>query len=181
MTISKKNEKIAATIAKAQAAGSTVRYTAPVCHEWIDHEYALVPIEQCKHKADHHEPRGPETSNAAYFGLQRNSAGAFEFKPEPKVSESGRKIPDRTAENIAACAAVGLSYWSEAPGPGSLWAVDEHQQAHQVQIDRKQGTVTAGLQTEHGYRTVTSSWVKPANTEEVFALLDIPAPAAAAA
>lgn len=42
-----------------------------------------------------------------------------------------------TAARIAACAAVGLSYWSGHPQAGHLWAVDDNQRAHAVQIDAK--------------------------------------------
>lgn len=172
------SEKIAAKLA-----GTSARYTPPRCHDWVDHVYQQVPLDQCRHAASFHETSGADLfENARYFGLRMNKAGAYEFKKEPKLSTSGVKIPDRTAENIAACAAVGLSYWSEAPGINRLWAVDDQREAHEIRIDRKRGTaVTAYNNTAQGYRTVTGSWVKPADTEQVFALLDVPPVVAEAA
>jgi hypothetical protein len=53
---------------------------------------------------------------------------------------SGRPLPARTREHLAACDAVGLHYWAEAPSAGHIWAVDDAQHAHLVQIDRDAGT-----------------------------------------
>lgn len=50
-----------------------------------------------------------------------------------------RKVPQQTQERLAACAAVGLGYWSGHPRAGWAWAVDDAQQAHAVEIDRKRG------------------------------------------
>lgn len=46
-------------------------------------------------------------------------------------------IPTADRENIAACAALGLSFWAVSNTPRMLWAVDNDQRAHTVEIDRK--------------------------------------------
>lgn len=48
-------------------------------------------------------------------------------------------IPERTLENLAACGAVGLHYWSDAPPPSTVWAVHDDQTAHLVRLHRNQG------------------------------------------
>lgn len=55
-----------------------------------------------------------------------------------------RPIVKATREAMVACAAVGLSYWSDHPTAGHVWAVDAHQTAHPVRIDRKHGLVAVG-------------------------------------
>lgn len=57
---------------------------------------------------------------------------------------SARPIVKKTRENMAACAAVGLSYWSGHPTAGLVWAVDAYQTAHPVHVDRKNGTAAIG-------------------------------------
>lgn len=51
-----------------------------------------------------------------------------------------RPLPERTRERLAACEAVSLHYWSDHPQANHVWAVDDHQHAHVVRIDRKTGT-----------------------------------------
>jgi hypothetical protein len=48
-----------------------------------------------------------------------------------------RKVPASVQARVAACAAVGLSYWSGHPVAGCVWAVDSDQAAHVVKIDYK--------------------------------------------
>lgn len=73
---------------------------------------------------------------AKHYGMTRRDDHSLWL--EPGFSEKrGRKLPKRTEEDIAACRAAGLSFWSEHPKPNRLWAVDEHQQPHVVVIDRK--------------------------------------------
>lgn len=60
------------------------------------------------------------------------------------VDGLARPIVKETRENMAACAAVGLSYWSGHPASGHVWAIDAHQAAHTVRIDRKHGLVAIG-------------------------------------
>jgi hypothetical protein len=120
----------------------SIRYTPPRCDHlepYPDQDWE--PKSHCGHAARYHEPESPDIDeNLRYFGLRRNRrTGASEFPPAPK-SRGDAPIPKRTLENIAACAAVGLSYWSEAPGVNRLWAVDDKtRKAHEVRIDRKAG------------------------------------------
>ena len=55
------------------------------------------------------------------------------------VNDTAKPLPAQTRVRLAACAAVGLSYWSGHPQAGCLWAVDDHQQAHVVKVDYKGG------------------------------------------
>ncbi|WP_179475355.1 DUF7457 domain-containing protein [Mycolicibacterium vinylchloridicum] len=48
-----------------------------------------------------------------------------------------REIPVRTLENLAACQSIGLDFWSEAPPPSTVWALDDQRQPHLVKIDRR--------------------------------------------
>lgn len=41
-----------------------------------------------------------------------------------------------SAERIAACAAVGLHYWSDSPVPRVVWACGDDQRFHLVRLDR---------------------------------------------
>ncbi|MDP7733659.1 DUF7457 domain-containing protein [Mycobacterium paragordonae] len=50
-----------------------------------------------------------------------------------------------TLGKMAACEAVGLSYWSDHPANGCVWAVDSDQQAHVVRWYRN--TNEASLQS----------------------------------
>lgn len=113
-------------------AGTTVRYTPPRCDE---HRRNQV----CRN-LDDHRPSGVKLDeNLQLFGLKRDRQGRSYFPP-PARSRGEAAIPKRTQENIAACAAVGLSYWSEGYAPNLLWAVDDTtRRAHQVRIDRKAG------------------------------------------
>jgi hypothetical protein len=53
-----------------------------------------------------------------------------------------RAIPTRTLQSIAACSALGLSYWADHPKPGYLWAVDpDKQEFVPVHIQRRAGLV----------------------------------------
>jgi hypothetical protein len=57
---------------------------------------------------------------------------------QPQTPEGLRRpIVKATREAMAACAAVGLAYWSDHPKPSHVWAVDADQQPHPVRIDRK--------------------------------------------
>ena len=50
--------------------------------------------------------------------------------------EGARRLPKRTRECLAACAAVGLHYWGDHPRARHVWAVDDSQRAHVVRINR---------------------------------------------
>ncbi|WP_428846336.1 hypothetical protein [Mycolicibacterium conceptionense] len=43
-------------------------------------------------------------------------------------------LPAALQQEIAGCRALGLSYWSQAPHPGCVWAVDSERVAHLVRI-----------------------------------------------
>ena len=52
------------------------------------------------------------------------------------MTASGCRLNKRTLERVAACEAVGLSYWSNHPAANHVWAVDDHQLAHVVRVGR---------------------------------------------
>jgi hypothetical protein len=56
------------------------------------------------------------------------------------MTAAGRPLNKQIRERLAACEAVGLHYWSDHPASSHFWAVDDHQQAHSVRINRKTGT-----------------------------------------
>lgn len=48
-----------------------------------------------------------------------------------------RPLSRHTADRIAACAALGLHYWTDAPLPHAVWAVaDGDRRFHLVRLDR---------------------------------------------
>jgi hypothetical protein len=53
--------------------------------------------------------------------------------------DEARPLPKGTRERLACCEAVGLHWWADHPKAGHVWAVDDHQKAHVVQI-RRDGT-----------------------------------------
>ena len=57
-----------------------------------------------------------------------------------------RRLSGGTRDRLAACGALGLSYWSDHPADRTretytVWAIDGRQQAHVVRVDREAGTV----------------------------------------
>lgn len=50
-------------------------------------------------------------------------------------------LPARTRRNIAVCSAVGLTWWSEHPETGGLWATDFEGGFHELQVSEKYKTV----------------------------------------
>jgi hypothetical protein len=50
------------------------------------------------------------------------------------MTAAARPLAKRTRERLAACEAVSLHYWADHPQAGHVWAVDDHQRAHVVQI-----------------------------------------------
>jgi hypothetical protein len=50
-----------------------------------------------------------------------------------------------TQSKIAACEALGLSYWADHPATGCVWAVDTDQQAHVVRWYRPNNRSTDHL------------------------------------
>jgi hypothetical protein len=99
------------------------------------------------------------------LGLRRARNGAYEF-PKTHTPRPECQISPRTRENVAACAALGLSYWSDAPGVNSLWAVDDRQRPHVVVIDRHHNTA------KDTWTNTVATWSRPATNAEVAALLD---------
>lgn len=45
-------------------------------------------------------------------------------------------FPKITTERIAACASVGLHYWSDSPIPHTVWANGDDNRFHLVRLDR---------------------------------------------
>lgn len=122
----------AATIA-AKLAGTPTRYVLPICHDFP---------EGCKHAAGYHTTTKADLNvSHRFFGLTRRPDGSAHLTSTGSAPKRG-KVPVRVCESVAACAAVGLNYWSEAPGPGGVWAVDGAQQAHLVKVDRREHRVT---------------------------------------
>jgi hypothetical protein len=130
------------TIAEKYA-GTSIRYTPPKCCDERHNGEGGRVDQVCSHAESFHTPSGesrPEGGSVNLpFGLRRDKNGAS-FWPREDYTKQ-RAIPPRTRESIAACAALGLSYWSEAPGINRLWAIDGQQEAHEVRIDRKNGKV----------------------------------------
>ncbi|MBV8178644.1 MAG: hypothetical protein JOY55_19835 [Mycobacterium sp.] len=107
--------------------------------------------------SDPHEPAGADLDESLrFYGLRRAADGSHTWirrqAPRPESA-----IPARTLENLAACAALGLAYWSEAPGANRLWAIDDDRQPHQVTIDRRCQTASA--------RGVIAHWIIDSDRE----------------
>ena len=119
--------------------GTPARYIEPACRDYP---------QACQHAAGFHEPSGTDLNETLrFFGLKRRPDGSAHL-----AAPSQRRvtvIPARTRENVAACAAVGLSFWSEAPLPNGMWAVDESQHAHLVKVDRRAQHAYVACTTDH--------------------------------
>lgn len=127
----------------AALAGTPTRYTRPTCQDY--------PA-KCSHAANYHVPSKPDLNETLRsFGLTRRADGSAHLTPvaPPRPPRAGATVPARTRENIAACAAVGLSFWSAAPTPNGLWAVDDHQRAHLVKVDRSTNRAYVACMDEH--------------------------------
>lgn len=72
----------------------------------------------------------------------------------PHATGKATSVPKRTRENIAACASLGLSFWSEAPPNSALWALDSAQTVHMVSVNRGSGTAVhlCGIGDAQSYR-----------------------------
>ena len=115
----------------AKLDGTPTRFVPVVCS---DEKRGFI----CTHK---HLATAPDLDeNLRAVGMRRGKDGAARF-PAPTRSRGSATIAARTRENIAACAALGLSYWSDHARPHLLWAVDDQQVAHSVRVDRKSGRV----------------------------------------
>lgn len=123
----------------AKLAGTNTRYQYPTC---ADHPG------DCKHASSFHAPAKADLHESLrFFGLTRTIDGSARWVG---VSTRARTtLPSRTREDIAACAAVGLTFWSEAGIPNGLWAVDNAQQAHLLKIDRRTNAVAVACMVKH--------------------------------
>lgn len=92
-----------------------------------------------------------------------------------------KTITLRTREAVAACSAVGLTYWSDHPAANHLWAADFQGRFHTVRIDRKKNksehTCGKYLGVDEGrIRCPDSnrieSWSTPASLDELSVMLD---------
>jgi hypothetical protein len=113
----------------------------PIREEWIKGEGMVAypgpqQSKPCSHKAEVHAPKLQPISDVHWIAGRRGKDGAFHRPKEQPFRFTGN-IAKATLENIAACAALGLSYWSDAPGTNKIWAVDANQVPHSVLIDRK--------------------------------------------
>lgn len=132
-----------------EAANPQTRWKPPVC-DYVNGTFKG-KTGPCTHAKGHHGSDKPlrqqNSDKHLYFGLKVDTkTGAASF-PTPPKRRYPAAIPEKTLVHIAACAALGLRYWSEAGIRPSnyrrhLWAVDDHQRAHLVEIDHRAKTVT---------------------------------------
>lgn len=140
----------------AADAGHKTRYTAPTCTTWDQATNKRVPLAptdcKCKPTTHRSNPNMSEGTARAAFGYTYSKrTGALTLTP---WKPSKAKTTDRMLENVAACAAVGLSYWADGPDTNLLWAVDDDRVAHIVKIDRQKGTA------HHACTHTYSKWTK---------------------
>lgn len=95
-----------------------------------------------------------QSSDLTWRKGRGKSRKGFGLWIRPRTTPTIRAVPIRIRENIAACAALGLSYWSEAPPNCALWALDSEQEIHMVQVERTNGAVRhlCGQDEARGYR-----------------------------
>ncbi len=77
-------------------------------------------------------------ANARYWGLT-NTGRDLRLTAHPPI-RFGRTLPNRTAQSVAACAVLDLTYWSDHPQTGMVWATDFHGRFHEVRLDRRAQT-----------------------------------------
>jgi hypothetical protein len=155
------------------------RLTAPVCFE-----VEKFGKSNCEHAHGYHDVSG--INNAAelrHWGLTyAKRTGELRF-PKPKRMTFNGTIPPKTLENIAACAAVGLAYWSDHPKPGFIWAVDTNQTAHAVEVDRNKGTARhacyvwthdASVNCTHTTQGQSAEWAKSETMAELMSAMELP-------
>lgn len=131
---------------EAKVFGKPTKLAPPRCYEV---EGDLGQPGPCSHADTFHtaDPRQSEfdgsvgyerTNCAAPRGWRWTKDYRLELKPDPR-RKFEVEIPERTRENIAACAALGLGYWSERPGKvhrGRLvWAIDDQRRAHSIEVN----------------------------------------------
>lgn len=81
-----------------------------------------------------------QSSDLTWRKGRGKSRKGFGLWIRPRTRPTIKAVPTRTRENIAACAALGLSYWSEAPDNGALWALDTDTVIHMVMITSHSNT-----------------------------------------
>lgn len=81
-----------------------------------------------------------QSSDLTWRKGRGKSRKGFGLWIRPRTTPTIKAVPTRIRENIAACAALGLSYWSEAPDHGALWALDTDTVIHMVMITRHSST-----------------------------------------
>jgi hypothetical protein len=78
-----------------------------------------------------------------------------------KPVKFGTKVPAKTLDGVAACAALGLSFWSDHPERNTVWAADFDGNYHAVYIDKNYNRVkclTDGRSAEwHGETPATAA------------------------
>jgi hypothetical protein len=89
-----------------------------------------------------------------------------------------KNLPKRTRENIAACAAHGLYFWSDHPAPATLWATSDDQKWHTIRIHRATGQSSHSCWFGFGGVTATGCsggkslpYSAPANLADAAAML----------
>lgn len=165
----------AAMAIAAKLAGTPTRYTPPTC---------TCPAGY-SHAATAHVPAKADLNETLrFFGLTRRADGSLRLSAP--TTRPQNVAPARTRENVAACAAVGLSFWSEAPVPNGMWAVDTHQRAHLVKVDRRARRAHVACMDRHPLDAAAhtclyrdgghQSYMVPASNDELAALMEAPTP-----
>ncbi|MGD9622172.1 MAG: hypothetical protein AB7G47_19290 [Mycolicibacterium sp.] len=158
----------------AKLGGTPTRYTPPICQS-----YSV----KCTHAATYHVATKIDLDKTLrFFGMTRRADGSAQLSAPTNRRQT--VAPVRTRENVAACAAVGLSFWSEAPVPNGIWAVDSTQRAHLVKVDRRAHRAYVACMDGHSldaaahicqYRAVgDQTYTVPASNDEMAALLEYP-------
>ena len=165
-----------ATAIAAKLAGTPTRYTPPTCDSHPS---------KCSHAETYHVPAGADLNDSLrFFGLTRRADGSTHLHAPTQRPRA--VAPARTRENVAACAAVGLSFWSEAPVLNGIWAVDNAQCAHLVKIDRRANRVYVACMADHSlaaanhtcqYRAAgDQTYTVPTSNDDLAELMDSTGP-----
>lgn len=165
--VQKNSAKIAAEIAKRKNA----RYTPPVCRST-----RCVCATQWGHIPEPPKPGRNMDATLRWLGMSRHKDGSMWLRPH--AAQTG--TVKRMRENIAACAAVGLSFWAEAGGTG-VWAVSPNGGGlyHLVSVDRKASTARVvcgssfrGPQSHYcEHQGAAGAYTTPDDTDATLALL----------
>lgn len=121
-------------------------------------------------------PRGAVLSEQAKaFGL---SAVGHQLRLTPTRTTATANLSAKTRDKIAACHALGFTYWADHPHNGTVWATDTDQRFHAVRIHATTGKAehscteefpeTAHCRTQLGHLVAISAGT---GTREAVALL----------